>query len=199
MPPLTQNCSVFDVKSAFTMMPPDRTRGGQMCHICRPCRRVLRCALQDLVVSDAPCMTALLDVGVLRWGDKDLAPTSAPALTCISRLTHLRTLSLERVGGVLRAPEGICLPRGLTALLLHGDYPHHLDGGGQWRDAAEFGRALLRMPGLQCLDVEVEVLRRGGILAQPAVVEAVRRRLWAGLRPALQELPLHLGARVVCK
>lgn len=141
-------------------------------------------------------MVALRDIAALGRGHKDLGPTSAPDFACLSRLTNLRTLSLQGVGGVLCAPECLCLPRGLTALLLHGDHRHRIDFGGQWRGAAEFGKALLQMPGLQCLDVEVELLRRWGISPQPAVVEDACRQLWEGLRPALLELPLRLGASV---
>lgn len=135
-------------------------------------------------------MSTLRDLAVLRVGSPQQPPAAPLDLSCLARLTHLRTLSLQGVPRVCSAPRLLHIPQGLTALLLHG-----FDAISK-PAAAAFGPQLLRLPDLQCPDVDIVVSRTMPSPGGPDAGAAMRRGLWEGLRPALQELPLRLGARV---
>lgn len=150
--------------------------------------------MQDLAEEPAPSFMHLRDLAVLKF-DLQMLNVNRPDFSCLSRLTNLHTLSLQGLEGVCSAPRRIHFPPGLTALLLHG-----VDTFGA--DPAGFGALLLPLRQLQCLDIDVWV---GGDLpssqqaprhSEPNPLSALRWAFWEGLRPALLELPLHLGVSV---
>lgn len=147
--------------------------------------------MQELVLADAPLVSTLRDLSLLHERGREANPDPQLNLSCLSRLTNLRTLTLQGVPGICTAPRRLHLPPALTALLLHGT-----DDLGTPPAAAAFGPPLLQLPDLQCLDVDIAVLRRPRSPFGKDAVPAMRRGLWEGLRPALMQLPLHLGARV---
>lgn len=156
-------------------------------------------AMQDLLAHGSACFETLKDLS-LHMDDDDDSRRATPYLdlTCVSRLTNLRTLALQGLPNMLASPALPRLPHTLTALLLHGTDCERAA-------AADFGRPLLRLTRLQCLDVDVTICQSGGrggiVLGAPSAAQqafSFRRRFWEGLRPVLQDLPLHLGARVTC-
>lgn len=153
--------------------------------------------MQDLLATDSACFMMLEDLSLHLQVDGSRSTSPHHDLSCISRLTNLRALALQGLPSFFASSALARLPPALTALLLHGS--DHVTAA-----AADFGRRLLRLSQLQCLDVEVAIhgsrdpradaMIGGQSPAQQAC--SMRRRFWEGLRPALQDLPLHLGAYV---
>lgn len=149
--------------------------------------------MQALVVEDAPRFAVLRDLSIHLGSAVSLPETpDAVDLSCICCLTNLRSLSLQGVLMVCSAPRRLSLPPALTALLLHGS-------DDVTAAAAGFGPSLLRLSELQCLDVEAIICRPHGSPASSAGMQKLKRAFWKGVRAALQELPLRLGARVTLR
>lgn len=151
--------------------------------------------MQALVFEDAPCFAALRDLSIhlgSAVGVADTTPDTDVDLSCICCLTNLRSLSLQGVLMICSAPRRLSLPPALTALLLHGS-------DDVTASAAGFGPSLLRLSELQCLDVEAVICRPYGSPASSAGMQKLKRAFWKGVRGALQELPLRLGARVTLR